>query len=210
MLPKPNLILCSGSVSSLDETRFEKYDCPSIFSLEYNEKKKLPSSPLKCCSYRHYLNGGYTKARVSIGFLNTKALSKLSSISKTIGDFIEYSHQPWKICSPQLKNSKVATSSSIVGVKDLHEEIFLPSYKFATGWGCRFLSKKEACLILGWDILEVSSIRKECIVSLNPIQSLSLVVQSLIKNKKNHELTNVKQKAPQFVPIEEETFFQWK
>ena len=44
-------------------------------------------------------------------------------------------------------------------------------------------------------------------MSLIPIQPLSLVVQSLIRTKITHELTNAKQKVPQFVPIEEETFF---
>ena len=44
-------------------------------------------------SHMHYLNGECSKIRVISGFWNVQALKKFTSISRSLGNFLEYSNQ---------------------------------------------------------------------------------------------------------------------
>jgi len=62
---------------------------------------------------------------------------------------------------------------------DFDKHLLVPTYRFASGWGIRRVTKREVCSIWGLSSLESTKLDLDCILALNPTQSLSLVINSI-------------------------------
>jgi len=59
---------------------------------------------------------------------------------------------------------------------DFAKHLLIPTYKFASEWDIRQVTKKEVCSIWGLLGLESTSLDYDCILGLNPTQPLSLII----------------------------------
>ena len=89
-----NLVLISGSSSFINKIDPTSFDAPVIFTHEMKDKAKSMKNPFRCIKSRHYLNGGCSNARILIGFFGIQPPAHLTSVSRVLSDFLDYSIQP--------------------------------------------------------------------------------------------------------------------
>ena len=104
---------------------------------------------------------------------------KLTSIERSLGDFLDYSNHPKQGCNPQaLSKDNLLSASSIIGFNSLNKEVLLPTYKQSSGWGRRHLSRKEIFSLWGYGSVADKGISTTEILELMPLQPLQLCINS--------------------------------
>ena len=133
-LPKLNFVLTSGSYSFVRCLDLSKYESPIIYVQEFKVKVSVNDFRFKFNSYRHFLNGGCTNMRLNVGFANVNSPSKLTSIQRQLGDFVDYSALPsQRINYNNIETCKYLITSMILPLRQLSCKLALLSYVFDTG-----------------------------------------------------------------------------
>ena len=99
-----------------------------------------------------------------------------------MGYFIDFSLQPTKIFDPELQDkSLLSTKDSNPHVKNLKQDVLLPTCSFKTGWSTRLLDKREIFRVWGHSESCNTYLKQEKIMNTIPLQPLSVLIHSFIK-----------------------------
>ena len=186
------MVLVSGSREYWNQIKSLDLNVPSLFTFEGRSNPKLKGGNLS--SFRNFLNGGCLDYKTIVEFQELKTPVKLTNIKRTLGDFIDFSEQPHTIFIAKDSNtSEFLTTNSTLSVKELKKQVKLPSYMHSSGWGTRFLSRKEIFAIWGLLDLEPSGLDIDSLVNIPPIQVLSLIINSYLSSKSVSKANSVSQ-----------------
>ena len=181
MVETPTFVLVSGSKGFLSGFDMIKFEAPLLFTYEANRLVRIQKKSTITKSFYNFKNGGCLAVKTMVGFVNIKPPLQLTSIHRTLGDFIDYGDQPSsQVNINDLHIDKWLTTDSLPLPIDFRKNILLPSFRFASGWGTRPVSRKELFGIWGLSELVSSPIDKDYLMNLNPTQPLSLIINSFL------------------------------
>ena len=176
-MDSPSFVLVSGSKEYLESESSLHDEVPTISTFE-SKPTSISSKNKVVKIYRNYQNGGCMKLRTIVGFKSLTLPAELTEISRSLGDFLDYSELPDVIIrNTDYDDPKVLTGDSILTLKSLNQLIKLPSYKHASGWGMRKLTRKEICSMWGLIELANTSVNTKDLIQINPVQVLGLVIR---------------------------------
>ena len=142
-IPSLNFILVSDSTKFVNSCNLHLHQALVLVSHEFR-KKNSSSKSLSYTQYQHFSNGGCAKNRQAVTFVNCSPPTKLTRITRRLGDFLDYLTQPdWLIDSTMTNSNLMLSEKSIPSASQLTHDIMLPSYLFRTGWGARRLTNKK-------------------------------------------------------------------
>ena len=179
-ISKPDLVLISGSPGFIANPKLGEYSVPTIVTHEFRLHSKLVNPLFKFGWYKHNVNGGCTNFRLGFGFNNLTSPIKIAPMERALGDFIDYSIHPTVRLKAFEFNSKTdLCKDSCLSFKTLKYRLIIPTYKFASGWGSRYLDRQEYFNIWGLSNLEKTSMELDRLFDLSPTQPASLLLASM-------------------------------
>ena len=89
----PTVVLVSGSKNFLKSFDMGKHEVLLVFTIEYC-RKQVWDKVLKFKWYHNFRNEGCLGIKLLIGFVNIAPPKILTSIKRSLGDFIDYGNQP--------------------------------------------------------------------------------------------------------------------
>ena len=119
--------------------------------------------------------------RSMVGYKNINPPKTLTSISRTLGDFLEYSVHPKLSVDIGVEDiNNLLTKDSVLSVKCLKKQVLMPTYRLSSGWGKRCLARKELFSIWGLMSLESTTFSLQQLKNIVPIQTLSLILNACV------------------------------
>ena len=185
-LEDPNIILISGSFWFVNHLDIDHFDAPTIAAVEGKRQKVLNNGYL-FKTHRNCFNGGCLDVRSMVGHKNIDPPTTITMISRTLGDFLEYSvHPNHSVKVGGADASDVLTKESVLSIASLNKQVLMPTFRLATGWGKRCLTRKELFSIWGLLSLESTSMSIQQLKSVVPIQPLSLILNAYVLQPSHH------------------------
>ena len=106
----------------------------SILSLEFRQTAPSLEPPWKLFRCKHNKAGGFLSLKLSFSTCHVQFIHKLTLIEIRLGCFIDFSLQPTKTFDPELQDKSIfLTKESNPHIKDLKQEILLPTHRFRKG-----------------------------------------------------------------------------
>ena len=106
-MPKPDLVLASGSQRFLSDSSLSTHEAPIRFAHEFSKDSSLIYPEFRMAWHKHNMNGGYANWKLRFGFKNLKMLPKAYLIERSLGDFLDYSGQPSHVIKNCKHDSKI-------------------------------------------------------------------------------------------------------
>jgi len=155
-----DLVLVCGSLAFFNTLwGGSTYPRTWIFCTDVHQKWRfLPDFPFQLHRIHHFHHGGPTKFEMLWASSETLSFST-TKLSRTIGDFLDYSIRP-KSCSqsPLSKHFKI---SSVLPVRGLFSPILYPTHFSSSGYGVRPLSASELGHVFGMPSIYLQFFRLE-------------------------------------------------
>ena len=184
-MPKPDLILMSGSQRFLSSSSICQCEAPIIWTQEFTKDSKCNNSDFKLAWCKHSANGGCANIKLRFGFRNLNAPPKIGTIERGVGDLIDCSTHPSVMMKQYEFNPKLhLNKDSMISYQTLRNKLILPAYRFASGWGFRDLARKEYFNIWGFSELENKDITLEWLFAVAPAQPANLLLASFFSNER--------------------------